>query len=288
MRKFKALSDSANYGISIIDEEGNYIYCNTHYAHMHGVEPIDIIGRRFPLFQKVSDAKEWDAWMATLLNYDESNVREVMHIHRDGHQFPVLMHTAPIRGHNQTPIFTALTAVDITDQKQQNEVLRRYANRLEALHQIDQAILESRSPEQLAAAAIGNLQKLVHLDHSCVIWTSNEDSNPELLALYNHPSITNPKLLANIEAICREMSLRNEEMELAVKTLTTADMLSPLEDLLKRAGIKHIISVPLQVNNELVGLLFLGTKTITIPIRKFLKSSRKWDACSPLPCSNPN
>ena len=52
VRKFKALSDSANYGISIIDEEGKYIYCNIHYAHMHGVEPGDIIGRRFPPFPK--------------------------------------------------------------------------------------------------------------------------------------------------------------------------------------------------------------------------------------------
>ena len=261
VRKFKTLSDSANYGISIIDEEGNYIYCNTHYAHMHGVEPSDIIGRRFPLFQKVSDPEEWDAWMAALLNYDESNVREVMHIHRDGHQFPVLMHTAPIRGHNQTPVFTALTAVDITDQKQQNEALRRYANRLEALHQIDQAILESRSPEQLAVAAISNLKNLIHIDHACVIWERNENSTPELLALYNHPSITNPKLHTNIESICQEMSLSNEGLDLVVKTLTTSDMLSPLEELLKRAGVKHLISVPLQVNNDLAGVLFLGTKS---------------------------
>ena len=159
----------------------------------------------------MSDSEEWDAWLATLLNYDESNVREVMHIHSDGHHFPVLMHTAPIRGHNQTPIFTALTAVDITDQKQQNEALRRYANRLEAMHQIDQAILESRSPEQLAAAAIGNLQNLIHLDHACVIWLRDDDKKPELLAVYNHPSITNSELRSNIETICRELSFSNEK-----------------------------------------------------------------------------
>ena len=260
VRKFKALSDSANYGISIIDEEGNYTYCNTHYAHMHGVEPKDIIGRRFPLFQQVSDPEELDARLATLLNHDESNVHEVMHTHRDGHLFPVLMHTAPIRGQNQTPVFTALTAVDITDQKQQNEALRRYANRLEALHQIDQAILESRSPEQLATAAIDNLKNLIHLDHAGVIWMRDEEKKPEMLAIYNHPSITNSNLRSNIKAVYQELSLNNETIDVISKTLNTSDNLSYLEELLKKAGIKHLITVPLEVNNKLVGLLNLGTK----------------------------
>jgi diguanylate cyclase (GGDEF)-like protein/PAS domain S-box-containing protein len=258
--KFKALSDSANYGISILDQEGRYIYCNTHYAHMHGVEPKDILNRRFPLFQRVSDSGEWDAWMETLLNYEESNVREVMHFHRDGHQFPVLVHIAPIRDHNTTPLFTALTAVDITDQKQQNEVLRRYADRLEALHQIDQAILESRSPQQLAAAAISNLNNLIHLDHASVVWVRDDNKIPELLAVFNHPSIKNTKLRSEIERLCRELPLPAAELELSAKTLTTTNDLSSLEELLKDAGIQYLLSVPLGVNNELLGLLNLGTK----------------------------
>jgi diguanylate cyclase (GGDEF)-like protein/PAS domain S-box-containing protein len=258
--KFKALSDSANYGISILNEEGNYIYCNTHYAHMHGVEPKDILGHRFPLFQKVSGLEELDAWIKTLLNNEKSNVREMLHIHKDGHQFPVLMHIAPIRDNNEVPIFTTLTAVDITDQKQQNEVLRRYANRLKALHQIDQAILESRSPEQIASAALENLQKLIRLDHACVTWIYDDDRYSELLAVYHHPSIKDLKLRSEIESICSQLPIPSKEIDVQIRNLAETPKLSPLEKLLYQAGIKYYLSIPLKVNNELVGLLNLGTR----------------------------
>ena len=260
IRKFKALSDSANYGITILDEEGKFIYCNEHYAHMHGVEPHDILGRRFPLFQRITGAEEWDAWMETLLNWETTNVHEVMHMHSDGHQFPVLIHIAPIRDQNETPMFTALTTVDITDQKQQQEALRRYANRLKALHQIDQAILESRSPEQIAEAALANLKNLVHIDHACVLWVRDDDQQTELLAAYNHPSITNPELLSNINTPCPRIPSATETIEASYKDLTEAEALSPMEELLKSSDIKYLFSLPLLVNNGPIGLLNLGVK----------------------------
>lgn len=266
-RKFKALSDSANYGITILDDDGNYIYCNNHYAQMHGVEPEDILGRRFPLFQRITDAGEWDAWMQTMLNWETSNVREVMHRHSDGHQFPVLMHIAPIRDHNKIPVMTALTAVDITEQKTQNEILRRYANRLEALHQIDQAILESRSPNQIAEAAIENLREMIQIDYACVVWSFDDDENTELLAIHHDASVQNQQLREEIEACCGKIPLPSEAVSPEFKILGTAQNLTPLEELLKAARIKYVIPVPLQVNNEIIGMLYLG--------KKYTKKSRR-------------
>jgi diguanylate cyclase (GGDEF)-like protein/PAS domain S-box-containing protein len=265
--KFKALSDSANYGITILNEEGKFIYCNEYYAHMHGVEPQDILGRRFPLFQRITVAEEWDTWLQTLLNWEESNVHEVLHKHRDGHQFPVLMHIAPIRNHNETPIFTALTAVDITDQKQQQESLRRYANRLEALHQIDQAILESRSPEQIAEAAVENLQKMIQIDHAGVVWMYDEAESIELLAIHHDPSLQSQNLREEIESRYHELTLPSKINQPEFKNLITASKLTPLEKLLKQTGIRYTIPVPLVANNEIIGLFYLG--------KKFTKKSRR-------------
>ena len=265
--KFKALSDSANYGISILDQQGTYIYCNAHYAQMHGVEPKDILGRRFPLFQRTSDPTKSDTWKQISMNVEESNVREVMHIHSDGHQFPVLMHIAPIHDHNEVPIFTALTAVDISDQKMQNEILRRYANRLEALHQIDQAILESRSPNQIAEAAIDNLQRMIQIDYACVVWSFAKGEDTELLAIHHDPSIQNPELRSQIETQSCELPLPSIAYKPEFKNLITSKILSPLEKALKDAGIKYTIPVPLQVNNKIIGLLFLG--------KKYTKKSRR-------------
>ncbi|MCD4672446.1 MAG: GAF domain-containing protein, partial [Anaerolineaceae bacterium] len=258
--KFKTLSDSANYGIAILNDQGHFIYCNAHYAQMHGSDVDDILGRAFPLFEVLPEADKKTVLLETLHSQKESNVREVIHTHHDGHQFPVLLHIATIRGPKKQPLFTLLTAMDVSAQKQQNENLRRYAKRLETLHQIDQAILESRSPNEIAAAALGNLQKLIRLDHAGVVWIYGENHSSKLLAFYNQDAQLQSTLATHIEDHSIEMTIPPEMNVPVMKDLDSAKSLSPLEGLLKQAGIKSFLSVPLLAKDKLIGSLNLGAE----------------------------
>jgi len=64
---------------------------------------------------------------------------------------------------------------DITERKESQTTLSRYADRLRILHQIDEAILNAGSPEEIATAALGQIQHLftaqrlsvVALDSAC-------------------------------------------------------------------------------------------------------------------------
>ncbi|MBN1247929.1 MAG: PAS domain-containing protein, partial [Anaerolineae bacterium] len=53
-----------------------------------------------------------------------------------------------------------LTLQDITERKESQTALSRYAERLRILHQIDEAILNARSPEEIAVAALGQIHHL--------------------------------------------------------------------------------------------------------------------------------
>ncbi len=50
LREFKAISDNAGYGVSIIDLEGNVIYNNAAYDRMHGYTPGELIGKHLSAF----------------------------------------------------------------------------------------------------------------------------------------------------------------------------------------------------------------------------------------------
>ena len=50
---------------------------------------------------------------------------------------------------------------DITERKRTEERLRRSAERLAVLHDLDQAILAARSPAEIGRAALGRMRRMV-------------------------------------------------------------------------------------------------------------------------------
>ncbi|NOK34121.1 PAS domain-containing protein [Corallococcus exercitus] len=60
-------------------------------------------------------------------------------------------------------------ATDITERKQAEAQLRRYAERLEALHAIDRAILQAVSLQDVARTALSSLRRLVGCDEASLL-----------------------------------------------------------------------------------------------------------------------
>jgi PAS domain S-box-containing protein len=59
--------------------------------------------------------------------------------------------------------------VDITDRKKAEEALQRHTDRLNNLHKIDQAILQTfESPDSIAGTALRNLRQLLECNHASV------------------------------------------------------------------------------------------------------------------------
>ncbi|HNB52503.1 MAG TPA: GAF domain-containing protein, partial [Anaerolineales bacterium] len=66
-----------------------------------------------------------------------------------------------VQWENGEPVRMTGIVTDITQHKQAEEALQRYAKRLETLHQIDSRLLAAESPSAIAQAAAENVQRLL-------------------------------------------------------------------------------------------------------------------------------
>jgi PAS domain S-box-containing protein len=124
LRKFKTISDKAGYGISIIDLKGNNSYVNTSFASMHGFTPNEVIGKHYSIFHTEQQMKNMSKLTKKLHLEGSYIATEVWHKRKDGIEFPTLMNGTLIRDENQTPLFLAATAIDITERKRAEEEAR--------------------------------------------------------------------------------------------------------------------------------------------------------------------
>ncbi|RKH38571.1 PAS domain S-box protein [Corallococcus sicarius] len=87
----------------------------------------------------------------------------------DGTYTPVLARGAPVLNADGSIREWMGTNTDITERKQAEAQLRRYADRLEALHAIDRAILQAVSMEDIARTALTFLRRLIGCEEASLL-----------------------------------------------------------------------------------------------------------------------
>ncbi len=150
---------------------------------------------------------------------------------------------------------------------ERTQELRRNAERLGILHEIDQSILAAQRPELIALAAIGRIRRLVPCQRALVT-AVEPDGEVRVLALQSSGSLaadreaTTPwqafygELLAEMQA-----RLPSPGQLYGVEDLGTLARRSGLQQALYKLGIRAYIVVPLLLPDELVGTLHLESAT---------------------------
>jgi PAS domain S-box-containing protein len=145
LKRFKCISDEANYGAAMTDLDGNLIYVNSYLANVHGYIPAELIGKNLSIFHSKEQLKQVEEINQSLREMGSYNAKEVWHTHRDGSEFPMLMNGMIIKGDNGEPSFMAATAIDISERKQAEEERR----------QLEAQLHQSQKLEALGALAGG-------------------------------------------------------------------------------------------------------------------------------------
>ncbi len=139
--------------------------------------------------------------------------------------------------------------------------LEHRAARLAALHEIDRAILDAKTPEEIARAAIGRLRALLGAKRAEVLLFDREHRTATSLAA--DAADTPGGRAPAFEAIELDDELLGVEQLRRGETSTHADLQafvprSPLAVRLHAAGVRCVTSVPLLAEGELLGALKLG------------------------------
>jgi PAS domain S-box-containing protein len=144
-------------------------------------------------------------------------------------------------------------ASDITMQKQAEEALQRYAERLEILNEIDRGILAAQSPSAIGEAVLGRIRSLIPCQRAGVVLVDIETGEAKVLAFE-----------ADIQSmIAEDAPIPLEHLEDVVATLLQGKT-AAFEDLQSRGvvmetlheeGVRASVNVPLMFKDELIGAL---------------------------------
>ena len=153
------------------------------------------------------------------------------------------------------------TCQDVTGRRRAEAALARHTYRLECLRAIDLAILSSRSPREVAEAALANLTRMVNYWTAsvCVFDLDREEveviADAGILREWYPPGsrIRVPlKGRSEIDAL-REGRAWSED------DVAGASLASPVLEALRAAGMRSYVLMPLLDNGPLAGSLFLGS-----------------------------
>ncbi len=132
LAKHKTLSETANYGVLIIDTNYRLIYVNKYIAEIHGFDRQTLTNQTIFRFHNRQQRTAIIALLKETTEKGSVSAREIEHHHRSGYSFPMLMNSVLILNEDQTPSFIGLTAIDISEKRHFEQELFQ-AKKLESI-----------------------------------------------------------------------------------------------------------------------------------------------------------
>jgi PAS domain S-box-containing protein len=158
----------------------------------------------------------------------------------------------------------AVFALDITERRRAEEVLRKHTEQLRILHEIDTAILATQSPEEISQAVLDHVRQLVpYVGAGVVLFDFQAREETVLCADVSGESTIRAGTRFSLDALpgidVALEALRGGEVYVTEKISILAQALPALRDL-QAKGLRAALIVPLVVQEELIGFLGLGAE----------------------------
>ena len=167
------------------------------------------------------------------------------------------MSASPVTGRDGVAVGMVGMVTDITERKRTEERLRRSAERLAVLHDLDQAILAARSPAEIGRAALGRMRRMVPCHRSTVLLFDFARGQAQLIAGYAAggalPTATLPLDRFSDGDVLRRGVVR------AIDDLSAAEAPAPILRELREEGMRSVLTVPLLVDAETIGEINLAS-----------------------------
>jgi len=260
IRIFKTVADYANTGMLIANPEKKIVYINTYLAKTLGYEPEQLYLEPVSILFKGHD-KQID----TLIEQISGNNNELRDIEISMQSFenehiPFLINAVKIETTLNQQSLISFACFNTSTQKKREEALNRYANRLEILHKIDEAILEATSTEEIARSALHIFLQLVKFGYAGIVEINHEQMVNLYQAHYDHGRYTeenirqqncSPPLLARLKKMDLFLSMDMTEIN---SEFGDYELLSNCN------SIESCMVIPLIVKHDVIGQFIVGFK----------------------------
>lgn len=191
-----------------------------------------------------------------------------------GRHIQISVHPVPTQ-RRVAPSGAVVIVQDVSARRQAEEAMRRYTARLEAMNELQGAILAAQSPEEIARAALSRTRRLVPFHQARVILFDPETEGFLVLAAEaNGETHLRPGTLIPREAFGPNQ-MRGPDRFLVIEELSRLADFSQFERELQDAGICSYINIPLGVEGEFIGAFNLAAKRPASFLREHIDVARE-------------
>jgi len=249
-RKQAAAMDAAMVGIAITNPDGDFVYANPAHADMFGFEsPDDLVGRSWRMLYDDAVAEAFETEYLPEVRETGRWWDEVVARTQDGQCFHTEVSLAELGGG------IAWVCHDLTRRKASEETIRQYADRLETLRTIDQAILAAESPVEIADAVLHHAQEILPYESASVAEVDWESETVRVLSTSETNTLDSPTALPLDEVYLSE-NLRAGETE--VISDDDYEAVPKAAHRIREMGLRSILCLPMVVEGDVIGVVHVG------------------------------
>ncbi len=252
--KFRLLAENSTDMITRYSVEGQFLYVSPACQSLLGYQPEELVGHSAYEFLHPDDLEMITQVHRTVLEQPDIYTTAYRNRHKDGRYvwFETISRTIRDSITNEVIEIQAASR-DISARKEAEQVLERYAQRLELLHEIDLGILRADEPQAIAESVLARLQTSMVFDSASIL-TFDLDGQ-EFIVLAAIAPI--PGYHPYVDGSIIELLQRNEIYY--VGDLTKA-VQSPSDGVLISAGMQSYVRIPLLSSGKLLGSFVLCAK----------------------------
>jgi PAS domain S-box-containing protein len=256
-KKYRQLVETLREGVWVIDQDAYTTYVNPSMAAMLGYTADEMVGRHLFSFM--------DECGVEIAKHNLERRRQGIQeqhdfefLRKDGTRVYASLETSPITDDDGNYVGAVAGVQDITERRRTQIALRRYANRLATLYEIDRAILDARSVEGIAEVSLHYIRQVVPSVRASVVTFDFEAAEMLRLAAHTDSETRLGKgWRGPLEWVWFIEELRRGQVY-TVEDIQAQPPASPLMEMLQVEGVRAYASMPLMAQGELIGSLNLG------------------------------
>jgi diguanylate cyclase (GGDEF)-like protein/PAS domain S-box-containing protein len=240
-------------------KNGVIVWCNDRVEQIYGYAKAELLGRSADFFYPADvSPREFVTALYTQIKEHGFYRGTSRFQKKDGSVVYVEFSLSQIPGREAVEIIAV--ARDVTGRQQAEERTQRDARRMEALYAVAQTVSQTLNMQELLDSALGKVVEVMGADAGGIYLPHEEQRAAELKA-YRGTSEEVAHRLSILRFSEEEFQkvLRWTDASTRLSELYSESTVRLITDAMQRDGVKSLVTVPLRVRGELLGVLYIGS-----------------------------